>query len=427
MENIELLGVDDSPPYRIFWTPPPDLAADEEFSFIATVDNLRGGRAASRITGLKVAAGTPIWGIRGSTVPRLTGQPGKTVTVDFGAPLVLTAQAEGSGPLHYQWLHDGREIPGATAATLSFPPASAALSGRYRVMVRGLSGTVLGAETTVTVTSATAGRIETLPALASQFVAPRRVDVWLPPGYDTHSSERYPVIYMHDGQNLFGPVNSFGGPAWEVDQALCRLIKSHQTPAAIIVGIWNTGMGRFPEYMPQKAATGAVVLLHVGTQAIATDTIRSDAYLKFMVEELKPLIDRTYRTQPGAPHTFVMGSSMGGLISAYAVAEYPGVFGGAGCVSIHWPAGEGAMIRYLKQHLPKPGANRFYFDYGTETLDAAYEPYQLQMDAVMRAAGYIAGRDWLTRKFPGADHSEKSWRLRVDVPLVFLLGDAKAE
>ena len=80
------------------------------------------------------------------------------------------------------------------------------------------------------------------------------------------------------------------------------------------------------------------------------------------------------------------------------------------------------MIRYLAQHLPKPGANKFYFDYGTLTLDALYEPYQLKLDAVMRAAGYTAGRDWVTRKFPGAEHSEKSWRERVDIPLKFLLG-----
>jgi enterochelin esterase-like enzyme len=113
---------------------------------------------------------------------------------------------------------------------------------------------------------------------------------------------------------------------------------------------------------------------------------------------------------------------MGALISAYAMAEYPETFGGAACISTHWPAGDGAVIDYLAKHLPAPGAHKFYFDYGTETLDASYEPFQQRMDAVMKSAGYTEGRDWVTQKFPGAEHSEKSWRQRVEVPLQFLLG-----
>jgi predicted alpha/beta superfamily hydrolase len=151
-------------------------------------------------------------------------------------------------------------------------------------------------------------------------------------------------------------------------------------------------------------------------------SIRSDAYLKFIVEELKPFVDRTYRTRPDRAHTSVMGSSMGGLISAYALCEYPEIFGGAGCVSTHWPTGDGAVIDYLAQHLPKPGTHKLWFDYGTATLDAQYEPYQVRMDMVMQAAGYTPGRDWITRKFEGAEHSEKSWRDRLDLPLKFLLG-----
>ena len=428
--QYELLGTDDAAPYRVFWCPPPDLAPDEEVSFIATVDDLRGHRAAARISGLRIdgvtaallAANTPAFGTHGSTVPVLQEQPGPNISVDLGAPLTLAARAEGTGPLTYQWLRDGVEIPGATGAAFTVPHASAAWSGRYRVQVRGLAGTVLGEESVVTVTAATAGRIETLPPLASRFVAQRRIDVWLPPGYDTNSGARYPVLYMHDGQNIFDPVTSYGGNSWEVDQAMCRLLQAGKTRPAIIVGVWNTGMGRFPEYMPQKVVTGDSLALYAGGPSIAANTIQSDAYLKFLVTELKPLIDRTYRTQPESANTLVMGSSMGGLISAYAVAEYPGVFGGAGCVSIHWPAGDGAMIGYLEKHLPKPGTNRFYFDFGTETLDALYEPFQQKADAVMRAAGYTEGRDWMTRKFPGAEHSEKSWRERVEIPLSFLLG-----
>jgi predicted alpha/beta superfamily hydrolase len=298
--------------------------------------------------------------------------------------------------------------------------AGAAQAGQYRVLVHNLAGTGISSVTAVSVTGG--GRIEKQVCFPSHFVVPRQIEVWLPPGYDENSSGRYPVIYMHDGQNIFDPVTSYGGNSWEVDRAMCRLIRAGKTRGAIIVGVRNTGMGRFAEYMPKKAVVGDQVILLPGAPTVPAAIIQSDAYLKFLVAELKPWLDRTYRTQPEVAHTFVMGSSMGGLISAYALAEYPQVFGGAGCVSTHWPAGDGAMIDYLAKHLPKPGTYKLYFDFGTATLDAQYEPYQQRMDAVMRAAGYTEGRDWITKKFPGDEHSEKSWRARVEIPLSFLLG-----
>ncbi len=427
--QYELLGIDDAAPYRVFWRPPPDLAPNEEVSFIATVDDLRGHRAAARITGLTIdgttaallAANTPSFGTHGAIVPVLKEQPPGTVSVDFSAPLSLTSRAEGTGPFSYQWLRDGVEIPGATDASFTVPHVSAAWSGRYRVQVRGLAGTVLGEETVVTVTPATAGRIETLPPLVSRFVAPRRVDVWLPPGYDANTNEHYPVLYMHDGQNIFDPLTSYAGVSWEVDQALSRLVKAGRARPAIVVGVWNTP-ARFAEYMPQKAATPDQMEQLLAQFHLPPAPRQADAYLQYLVTELKPFIDQHYRTQPGREQTFIMGSSMGGLISAYAAVEYPGVFGGAGCVSTHWPAGDGIVIKYLAKHLPNPGAQKWYFDFGTATLDAGYEPYQQRMDAVLRAAGYTEGRDWMTRKFPGAEHSEKSWRERVAIPLTFLLG-----
>jgi cobalamin biosynthesis Co2+ chelatase CbiK len=96
------------------------------------------------------------------------------------------------------------------------------------------------------------------------------------------------------------------------------------------------------------------------------------------------------------------------------------VFGGAGCVSTHWPIGKGIVIKYLKTKLPKPGKNRFYFDFGTGKMDAPYEKYQAMVDHIMRENGYQPGKDWLTRKYPKADHAEKYWRERVHIPLEFL-------
>ena len=110
----------------------------------------------------------------------------------------------------------------------------------------------------------------------------------------------------------------------------------------------------------------------------------------------------------------LMGSSMGGLISAYALVRYPEVFGAAVCLSTAWPIGDGFTERWFEKHLP---SGRLYFDYGTGTNDGAIEPFQARVDA---AAGNRGGR-WVSRAFPGAEHSERAWAARVDIPLTFLL------
>lgn len=119
---------------------------------------------------------------------------------------------------------------------------------------------------------------------------------------------------------------------------------------------------------------------------------------------------------------------MGGLISLYAVCEYPKVFGGAACLSTHWPGiwvlennpVPGAFINYLKIHLPNPKNTKIYFDYGDQTLDALYPSLQIKVDEVMKAKGF-AEKNWVTKFFPGDDHSERSWSRRLGAPLLFLL------
>lgn len=256
---------------------------------------------------------------------------------------------------------------------------------------------------------------------ASQFLAARNVEVWLPPGYAANPAARYPVLYMHDGQNVFDPATSYTGVDWAIDETMTSLIAARRVRPAIVVGVWNTPK-RFEEYMPQKAVPPGDSMMSVPGRRMSTAGVVSDAYLKFLVSELKPFIDRTYRTRTGPSDTFVMGSSMGGLISCYAVAEYPQVFGGAGCVSTHWPVGDGSLIEYLKGHMPDPATHRFYFDHGTVTLDALYGRYQVRTDSVMRSAGYKDGVNLLTRVFDGAEHNETAWRERMGEVLAFLIG-----
>ena len=264
------------------------------------------------------------------------------------------------------------------------------------------------------------GQVVRYASMPSLHVESRNVDVWLPPGYGKDPGQHYPVLYMHDGQNLFDPATSYGNVDWAVDEAMTRLIEQGEVREAIVVGIWNTPK-RFAEYMPQRAVQGMKEIKMPGFDIRAEDVV-SDRYLAFLVTELKPFIDSTYRTLPDRANTTVMGSSMGGLISQYAMSLYPDVFGGAGCVSTHWPAGNGIALDDFAAHLPDPATHRYWFDFGTAALDASYEPYQQRADEILRTAGYVEGQNWITQKFEGAEHSEKAWRLRVDQPLTFLVG-----
>jgi predicted alpha/beta superfamily hydrolase len=265
------------------------------------------------------------------------------------------------------------------------------------------------------------GTTESWQRVSSRHIGARDVDVWLPPSYGKDPHKRYPVLYMHDGQNLFDRSLSYTGVDWDIDGAMTRLIDAGEIREAIVVGIWNTPL-RFAEYMPKAPVHTEVVGSGIEGRPIGrTQDIRSDEYLHFLVDELKPFIDTRYRTLTGRDDTLVMGSSMGGLISLYAAAQYPDVFGGVGAVSTHWPACNGCVIDWLGAHLPDSRTHRLYFDHGTAALDAMYPPHQARMDAVLRKGGYIEGDNWITRRFEGAEHNEAAWRARVEIPLKFLL------
>jgi len=253
----------------------------------------------------------------------------------------------------------------------------------------------------------------------SDYVKPRNVEVWLPPSYRENNEQRYPVLYMHDGQNVFNPATAYTKIDWNVDGVLTKLIEEGKAREAIVVGIWNTDR-RLGEYMPAKPVreSGRVEEFEERSQ----HQLHADDYLKFLTSELKPYIDETYRTLPDQPNTMIMGSSMGGLISGYAIAEYPGIFGAAGCVSTHWPIGEGIVVDWFGKNLPESGNHKLYFDYGTAGLDESYEPYQLKMNELLVQKGYREGEDFVSFKFDGADHNEAAWQDRVDIPLLFLLG-----
>ena len=279
------------------------------------------------------------------------------------------------------------------------------------------------------------GKIERLKNFESKYVTDRNVDIWLPDNYS--KEKKYAVLYMHDGQMLFDANKTWNKQEWGVDEIVSKLIKEGRIKDCIVVGIWNISEERHSDYFPQKPFESLSKevkdsLLNDAKRyeqgKLFSKGIQSDNYLKFIVQELKPYIDENYSVYTDKSSTFVAGSSMGGLISMYAVCEYPEIFGGAACLSTHWigtftdknnPIPD-AFFNYMEENLPDPKDHVLYFDYGTETLDALYEPFQLKADEIIKSKGYDNSR-FLSMKFEGHDHSENAWRNRFKIPLTVLL------
>lgn len=265
------------------------------------------------------------------------------------------------------------------------------------------------------------GTLYHYPSVPSLFINPRNVEIWLPPDYDEGDASKHAVLYMHDGQNLFESQKSFIGVDWGMDETMAALYKNREIPSTIVVGIWNTPQ-RLREYLPQRPFCNHLsqrsrrrVIKRYGGMSM------SDNYLRFIVHELKPFVDSRYRTRPEREFTFVMGSSMGGLISLYAICEYPQVFGGAGCLSTHWPIAHKPFSKYLNTRLPEPGSHKIYLDYGNEANRAGYRYRQKRVEHILKDRGYEFGTTWLGNWYAGDPHSETAWRDRVQVPLRFLL------
>ncbi len=271
------------------------------------------------------------------------------------------------------------------------------------------------------------GTVERLSDFPSKLVHARPVDVWLPPGYSP--AKRYSVLYMHDGQMLFDATTTWNKKAWKVDAVASRLMARGSVKEFIVVGPWNNGRFRHAEYFPGKFLPHLPhelrgKLIQQGLQGQS----RSDDYLRFLVEELKPAIDARYATRTEREATFLMGSSMGGLISAYALCEYPEVFGGAACLSTHWIGSlqhndeiPSAAIAYLRDALPDPRTVRWWMDRGTTELDAQYARAQARIDALMAEKGFVTGPRYQSRVYEGAGHNEDDWAQRLHEPLEFLL------
>ena len=255
------------------------------------------------------------------------------------------------------------------------------------------------------------GEFRTHVKFHSKYLAQDRdVVVWLPPGYSKNAKQRYPVFYMHDGQNLFDEATSFLGKEWKLDETATELIENKKIAPIILVGIYNAGNDRLDEYTPTKDAK-----FKRGGKA--------DTYGKMLVEELKPFIDRAYRTKRSAKDTGLGGSSLGGLVTLYLGLKYPQVFGNLAVVSpsVWWD--DKFIIRFLKENRePKNRLGlKIWLDMGTKEGESAIPDVHLLRDLLLEK-GWKEDKDLRYREIEGAEHNEKAWSERFPEMLLFLYG-----
>jgi len=249
------------------------------------------------------------------------------------------------------------------------------------------------------------------PAFRSALLGNSRgVYVYLPPTYLENSAARFPVVYMHDGQNLFDPATAFGGVTWRVAAAFDEAAGTGRFPEAIVVGVNHAGAARLDEYTPTADAT------YGGG--------KDDLYLRMLVEELKPLVDSELRTRPGRESTALIGSSLGGLISAYAGVTRPDTFGliGAMSPSTWWDG------RVILTFVAQTGATRplkVYVDSGDSGPSNDGVDDTRDLANAYRALGYVDGVNFTYVVQAGATHTEAAWASRLPGALEALLGPGR--
>ncbi len=228
----------------------------------------------------------------------------------------------------------------------------------------------------------------------------RDIVVWLPNGYNPqkHPDKTYPVLYMHDGQNIIDPKTSYAGKDWRIDETITKLIRQKKMKEIIVVGIYNTA-DRLEEYSWSD---------------------KGQKYLSFIIDELKPFIDFEYKTKTGKEDTAIMGSSMGGLISFYAAWHHPEVFSMAGCLSSSFYFNNDRSIKQVELYNGPKKHVKFYIDHGEDGLIRGQK-----MFCLLTQKGYVVGTDIDYQYVPGAEHNEKEWAARLERPLLFFFKEKK--
>ncbi|MDB5121246.1 MAG: histidine kinase [Sphingobacteriales bacterium] len=300
--------------------------------------------------------------------------------------------------IEYKYTLGAWEHEGADARGMALPNFNALISkdtiikdsvsfwtkGKRKIMVKGRI----------------TGKLKFHPAMKWEGLKDRDVTVWLPDGYEKNANKRYAVLYLQDGQNLFDASKSSFGVEWGIDESVDSLIKIRAIPPVIVVGINNTA-DRSKEYAPGEMGT---------------------AYMNFVVEKLKPFIDKTYRTMPDSKHTIVGGSSSGGLISFMLTWQYPDVFAKAICMSPALKISDLDYVKVVNEDNRERKNVFFYLDNGGFGLESELRPGIDEMIAALNAKGYQEGKDFVFIVAPEAHHFEAAWAKRFPEALKIVLG-----
>jgi predicted alpha/beta superfamily hydrolase len=232
----------------------------------------------------------------------------------------------------------------------------------------------------------------------------RTVLVYLPPSYDPLAADRYPVLYLHDGQNVFDEATSFGDE-WHVDETAQELITSGRIQPIIVVGVYNSGEHRLDEYTPTASAE-------------RRSAGHANDYGRMLVEELKPFIDSHYNTFPGVANTAMGGSSLGGLVTMHLGLRYPTVFGKLAVLSpsVWW---DNRVILREVEAIPGKRAQRIWLDAGVREGERVIADSRSLRDALV-AKGWTLGEDLFYFEAADGEHNERSWAARVGSVLEFL-------
>lgn len=236
-------------------------------------------------------------------------------------------------------------------------------------------------------------------------IKPRDIIVWLPPGYESDSTKNYPVLYMHDGQNIIDPHTSSFQVDWQIDEAADSLICKKLIEPVIIVGIYNTS-DRNEEY--SDGETGI-------------------SYMKFIVDSLKPFIDRNYRTKPDRINTANGGGSLGGLISFLLMWEYSEIFSKAICFSPAFKIDNYDCIDNIKSYDGKLKQFQLFINNCDNEIDSSLQPGVDEMLKVLKQQGYIEGDNFYFLKSKNSLHSERDWAKNIWRALIFMFGTEKGK
>jgi predicted alpha/beta superfamily hydrolase len=234
-------------------------------------------------------------------------------------------------------------------------------------------------------------------------IKPRDVIVWLPPGYESDLNKNYPVLYMHDGQNIVDPNTSSFQVDWQIDEAADSLIRKELIEPIIIVGIYNTP-DRNHEYSEDKLGL---------------------LYMKFIVDSLKPFIDRNYRTKPDRMNTANGGGSLGGLISFMLMWDYSEIFSKAICFSPAFKIDQYDFVDNVKSYKGKSKSFKLYILNGDNELDSMLQPGVDEMLNALKHQGYFEESNYYFQKGKNSLHGEKDWAKNIWRALIFLFGTEK--